>query len=225
MALFVDSAYLKDVEEVCTGYPVAGVTTNPTSLLAAIERGQRLSDIEVLRHLLNLCPGHIFMQPAASDAEGLRAAALRYLEVDPAHVVLKLPMSAVGMKTAQLLLRESVPVSFTAVANVAQAYCGVLAGAAWIIPYFGRLRRSGVDPCQLITDMARMMSSQSSVAHILAASVKSSGDVVEATLAGAHDVTAPPEVIRGLTEDALSEDAAMRFAVDWEHVKAALKPD
>ncbi|HEX8034639.1 MAG TPA: transaldolase family protein [Ktedonobacterales bacterium] len=222
MALYVDSAYLKDVEEVCTGYPVAGVTTNPTILLAAIERGQRLNDVEVLRHLLDLCSGPVFMQPTAGDADGLRAAGLRYVEVDPARVVLKLPMSAVGMKAAMLLARENMRLSFTAVATVAQAYCGMLAGAAWIIPYFGRLRRSGVDPCQVITDMARVMSSQTGAARILAASVKSPGDVVEASLAGAHDVAAPPEVIRALTEDALSEDAVARFAADWVRVQAAL---
>lgn len=224
MALYVDSAYLKDVEEACAGYPVAGVTTNPTILLAAIDRGQRLSDIEVLRHLLSLCTGPVFMQPTASDAEGLHAAAMRYAEVEPARVVLKLPMSALGMKTALLLGQQSVHLCFTAAATVAQAYCGILAGAAWIIPYFGRLRRAGVDPCQVITDMALVMSRQSGAARILAASVKSPGDVVEATLAGAHDVTVPPEVIRMLTEDALSQDAITRFAADWDRVQAALNP-
>jgi TalC/MipB family fructose-6-phosphate aldolase len=222
MALYVDSAYLKDVEEICTAFPVAGVTTNPAILLAAIERDQRLSDVEVLRHLLDLCSGPVFMQPTASDAEGLRAAAQRYVEVDPARVVLKLPMNAVGMKAAMLLARENTQFSFTAVATVAQAYCGMLAGSAWIIPYFGRLRRSGVDPCQVIADIARVMSSQMGAARILAASVKSPGDVVEATLAGAHDVTAPPEVIRTLIEDALSEDAVARFAADWVRVQVAL---
>ena len=224
MPLYIDSAYLKDVEEACAGFPVAGITTNPTILLAAIDRGQRLSDIEVLRHLLTLCTGPVFMQPTASDAEGLYAAAMRYTEVNPARVVLKLPMSAIGMKAALLLGHQSVQLSFTAAATVAQAYCGVLAGAAWIIPYFGRMRRAGVDPCQVITDMALMMSRQKGATRILAANVKSPGDVVEATLAGAHDVTVPPEAIRMLTEDTLSQDAITRFAADWDRVQAALRP-
>lgn len=223
MALYVDSAFLKDVEAVCDGYPVAGVTTNPTILLAAIERGQRMSDVEVLRHLLDLCTGLIFMQPVAGDAEGLHMAALRYVEVDPARVVLKLPMNAIGTKTALLMAHENVHLSFTAVSTVAQAYSGVLAGAAWIIPYFGRLRRSGVDPCQVISDMSRVMAPHIGTPRLLAASVKSPGDVVEATLAGAHDVTVPPEVIRALTEDTLSHEAIARFTADWERVQSALK--
>lgn len=223
MALYVDSAYLKDVEAVCDGFPVVGVTTNPTILLAAIERGQRISDKDVLRELLQLCSGAVFVQPTANDAEGLYAAARSYVEVDPARVVLKLPMSSIGMKTALLLAHESVRLSFTAVASVAQAYCGVLAGAAWIIPYFGRLRRAGADPCQMVSDMARVIARPDGSARILAASVKSPNDVVEATLAGAHDVTAPPEVIRALTEDALSHDAIARFAADWDRVQSALK--
>lgn len=223
MALYVDSAYLKDVQAVCDGFPVVGVTTNPTILLTAIERGQRMSDKDVLRELLQLCSGAVFVQPTADDAEGLYAAALRYVEIDPARVVLKLPMSSIGMKTAMLLAHDSVRLSFTAVASVAQAYCGVLAGAAWIIPYFGRLRRAGADPCQVVGDMARVIARSDESARILAASVKSPNDVVEATLAGAHDVTAPPEIIHALTEDVLSHDAIARFAVDWERVLSALR--
>jgi transaldolase len=43
MALSIDSAYLPDSIEVARTIPVAGVTTNPTLLLQAQERGQDLN--------------------------------------------------------------------------------------------------------------------------------------------------------------------------------------
>lgn len=43
MALYIDSAYLDDIISVVQAVPVAGVTTNPTILLAAMERGQPYS--------------------------------------------------------------------------------------------------------------------------------------------------------------------------------------
>lgn len=222
MALYVDCAFLPDVEAIYATFPVSGTTTNPSILLAAVERGQRLSDVEVCGALLSRCPGLVFMQPTADDAEGLLAMGMRYVDLDPSRVVLKLPMSAAGLAAARALARNQARFSFTAVSTVAQAYCGVLADANWIIPYFGRLRRSGVDSCQVLSDMQRVATGHAPTARILAASLKSSSDVVEATLAGAHDVTAPPAVIRSLVEDPLSYDAMARFAADWERVQTAL---
>jgi transaldolase len=90
MALFVDCAYLEDIASICLSYPASGVTTNPTILLAARERGQTLSDMEVLREALQLCSGPVFMQPMADDADGLRALAERYIEMSPSRVIPKL---------------------------------------------------------------------------------------------------------------------------------------
>jgi len=51
MALYIDSAYLDDVKEVARIVPVAGVTTNPTILLAAWERGQQLDPQTLLKEM------------------------------------------------------------------------------------------------------------------------------------------------------------------------------
>ena len=75
MALLVDSAWLDDVAQVCRDFPVTGVTTNPTIILAAVERGQKLTLDQLARELLALCPGPVFMQPTAERADELLAAA------------------------------------------------------------------------------------------------------------------------------------------------------
>jgi len=48
MALYIDSAFLNDIMNVTRTIPLAGVTTNPSILLAARERGQELSPQGVL---------------------------------------------------------------------------------------------------------------------------------------------------------------------------------
>ena len=225
MALYVDNAFLADIEAVAAIYPIAGVTTNPSILLAGLQRGQRLGDLDLLHALLSLCPGPVFMQPTAPSYVGLRAAALRYAEADPPRVVLKLPMNADGLRLARELRTQHLRVAFTACYSLGQAYCAALCGAEWIIPYFGRLRRAGVDPCQRMADMAHVLSQQQSHTRILAASLKSAADVIEATLAGAHDVTVPPDVIRTLEADPLTEAAVTQFAADWEQFQGALNAE
>jgi TalC/MipB family fructose-6-phosphate aldolase len=218
MAVFVDTAVIADIAEISAAYPIAGVTTNPTILLAALEKGQRLSDTEVLRGLLEVCTGPVFMQPVGESPEALYKAASAYGAADPERVVVKLPATSTGLQAARDLSRDGIQFAFTAVASVAQAYLGALAGARWVIPYFCRLRRSGVDVSQIISDMSHLLEGQKTTTRILAASLKTPNDIIEATLAGAHDVTAPPSVIEAMSRHSMTEAAVKQFSEDWQRV-------
>jgi TalC/MipB family fructose-6-phosphate aldolase len=223
MALYVDSAHLEDVADVCARFPVVGATTNPSILLAAVEeRGQRLDDLAVARGLVEICTGAVFMQPTAETLADLLAAARRYIDVDPARVVVKLPMNAMGVQAGKTLKAEGAHVAYTATYTLAQTYIAAMAGADWVIPYHGRLRRAGIDAAARIGGMVELLVKQQSPTHVLAASVKSASCLVEVVMAGAHDATLPPEVIRALSEDALTGAAVVQFATDWQGVRAAL---
>ena len=223
MTLLVDSARLDDVAQVCRDFPVGGVTTNPTIVLAAIEGGQKLSLGDLARELLALCPGPVFLQPVAEGADELVAAGRECLAIAPMRIVLKLPMTADGLHAGKLLGNEGARIAFTAVYTLPQAYQGLLAGAEWIIPYFGRLRRAGIDACARIGEMARLLRAQRTETRLLVASLKSPDDVIEATLAGAHDITAQPDVIRAMVHSPLTSDALAGFANDWRLVQQALE--
>lgn len=223
MALLVDSARLDEVAQVCRDFPAAGVTTNPTIVLAAIERGQKLSLDDLARELLALCPGPVFLQPVAEGTDELVAAGLACMAIDSARIVLKLPMTTDGLHAGKLLGSEGARIAFTAVYTLPQAYQGLLAGAEWIIPYFGRLRRAGLDACARIGEMARLLRAQRAETRLMVASLKSPDDVIEATLAGAHDITAQPDVIRAMVHSPLTSDALAGFANDWRLVQQALE--
>ncbi len=105
MALYIDSAFLHDIMNVAQTVPLAGVTTNPTILLAARERGQDLSPQGVLDALLRNVAGTIFMQPGASGEEEMYAEALVYIQAAPGRVIPKIPMTHTGMRVARRLSR------------------------------------------------------------------------------------------------------------------------
>jgi TalC/MipB family fructose-6-phosphate aldolase len=224
MGLYVDSAFLPDVERVCSKLELAGATTNPSILLAASQRGQRLNDLQVLRALLDICPGNIFMQPVGETADDLRRMAEQYIQAAPERVVPKLPLTPAGMETARALRNNGARFSFTCVFTVTQAYCGALAGAQYVIPYFGRLRRTGQDACERIEGMAKLLRAQGLGTRVLAASIKNHTDASEALLAGAHDLTATPEVLEALLADPLTDAAVAQFQQDWETLTRAQSP-
>ncbi len=216
MALYIDSAFLNDIMNVTQTVPLAGITTNPSILLAARERGQDLSPHELLDALLHSTIGLIFMQPGASEEEEMFAEALTYIEAAPKRVIPKIPMTHIGMRVARQLKQQHYRLAFTAVTSVSQAYNAAMVGADFIIPYYGRLERAGIDASERISEMADLLHNAHPTTRILVASIKSPGDAATALLAGAHDLTVTPQVLMEMVTDTLTEDAVERFTQDWQ---------
>ncbi len=216
MALYIDSAFLNDIMQVAETLPIAGVTTNPTILLAARERGQILNPLQVLNELLKSIQGTIFMQPGATEEEKMYQQALAYIDTASGRAIPKIPMNQIGMRVARRLKQQNHRIAFTAVTSVAQAYSAAMAGAEFIIPYYGRLARSGVDANERIAQMAELLHNERVPTRILVASIKSPEEAAQALLAGAHDLTASPEVLLDMLSDPMSEEAVERFSQDWE---------
>ena len=219
MALYVDSALLNSIMDVARTVPLAGVTTNPSILLAAQTQGQMLGPMEVLRELLERMEGDIFMQPGATDEEEMYRQALSYIEVAPQRVIPKIPMTHVGMRVARRLKSDRYRLAFTAVTSVTQAYSAAMIKADYVIPYYGRLERAGIDAGQRISEMADVLHNAGGATRILAASVKSVEDASFALLAGSDDLTVAPEVLLEMPVDPMTEEAVVKFTHDWQMMK------
>ncbi len=157
MALYVDCAYLDDITAAADAAPISGVTMNPSILLAASERGQRLAPAALLQKLLNQLAGTIFIQPGATEAETMYREAMSYIEADTKRVMPKIPMIPAGLSVGLRLSKEKQRYAFTAVTTVIQAYSGALAGADYIIPYYNRLERTGVNAAERIAHMMTLL--------------------------------------------------------------------
>lgn len=216
MALYIDCANLDDIVEVGRTVPLAGVTTNPSIMLAARERGQRLNPSQLLSALLSKQPGLVFIQPGTIRENEMLQEALSYIETSPDRVIPKIPMTKAGMRVARSLKEQGHRIAFTAVTSISQAYCAALIQADYIIPYYNRLARSGVNASERIAQIAKLLQSQQLPSRILAASIKSSVEAADALQAGAHDLTITPDVLITLVTDPESERAVEKFAQDWQ---------
>ena len=178
--------------------------------------GRHGDHLAMLNALLRQIHGSIFMQPGASDEEEMYQQALTYIQIAPSRVIPKIPMTNVGLRVAQRLKQQGMRISFTAVTTVAQAYTAALAGADFVIPYYGRLMNSGIDANQRIREMADVFGKADLSTRILAASIKSPQDAAQALISGAHDLTVGPQVLLEMVSDPLSEEAIARFNRDWQ---------
>ncbi len=204
MAIFVDSVDTDEVKRAMELGFVYGVTTNPILVARAGKEAR-----QVIAELSEICPGPIFHQVAAGSTEEMLAEAKAFSARLPQRLVIKVPCTLEGLRLVSQIGEET-PCAVTAIFTLAQTYLACQAGARYVIPYVNRLTRAGGDGPGLVKTMREIISE--SEAEILAASLKSPQEVVSALLSGAHHVTAPLKVIKGMAENQWTAEALAQFA-------------
>ena len=210
MAILLDSASLDDAAAAARLGFVRGITTNPA--LTARETKEPLAH---LARLLETFPeGPICYQPTCSTYDEMNEQARSAAALAPDRVVAKLPATLEAITLATELKKEGIRSALTAVYSPAQALLAHEAGCVWIIPYVDRAARHSAGA--VVMEQAAILDQLDSSTRILAASLKTATQVVEAVLDGAHDITAPLEVLRGLPAHPLTESAVREFAAHWQ---------
>jgi transaldolase len=208
--IYLDSAKLSDAKRAAKLGFVSGITTN--AHLLAEEGADPLEQLALL--LLEFGNGPVFYQPRCDDVDHSRADAGSALDLGGDRVVIKLPATLEYVQLATELTGSGSRCALTAVFSPAQALLGHAAGCEWVIPYVNRAVLSAVGSDTVVRDIARLLASVDSSTQVLAASLKSVGQVVDSVVDGASAVTMPMNVIEALVDHGLTVDAVTRFAAD-----------
>ena len=210
MAILLDSASLDDAAAAAKLGFVSGITTNPALMRKETER-----PLEHLARLLDAFPdGPVCYQPTLSTPEVMAEQARAAAALAPGRIVAKLPATLDAITLAAALHADGIDSALTAVYSPAQALLAHEAGCIWVIPYVDRAARHSAGA--VVAEQAALLEQLDSATRILAASLKTPQQVVETILDGAHDITAPLEVIRALPGHPLTESAVREFAAHWE---------
>lgn len=213
MELYLDTADAIAVKRLARIFPLAGVTTNPS-----IVAGSRKSVDVVLPELYDALggKGRLFAQVMAPTADGMveDAKKLRGIIHD---LVIKVPVTAEGLAAIQLLKKEGIPTLGTAVYGAGQGLLSALAGADYVAPYVNRLDVQGGDGIQTVNDLQRLLTLHAPQAKILAASFKTSRQVLDCLLAGCQAITVPIDVAEQFISAPAVLAAVDKFEQDWQH--------
>ena len=211
MAILLDSASVDDAAVAAELGFVSGITTNPA--LMAKETKEPLAHLE---RLLGAFPeGPVCYQPTRTSYEEMRDEARAAVAVARDRVVAKLPATLDGVRLAEVLKGDGIRCALTAVYSPAQALLAHETGCIWVIPYVDRAARHSDGGLTVVDSLAAMLDRLQSGTRILAASLKSSAQVSDSIRHGAHDITAPLDVLRSLPSHPLTESAVREFAAAW----------
>lgn len=208
MTILLDSASLEEAQAAAKLGFVQGITTNPT--LMRKETTEPLSHLAAL--LERFAAGDVYYQPTGVLGDPVSEAG-RAWELDPERVILKLLATPTGVASAVELMRRGARVALTA-AQTPQAMAVACAiGCIAVIPYVDRATRDPSTTPRLVAELATIRNAD---VRIVAASIKSIGQLVEALHDGADAVSAPltvlTELLRHPATLSVQEDFASVFA-------------
>lgn len=209
MKFFVDTAIVKDIEELNSYGLLDGVTTNP-SLIAKSGR----NFLEVIAEICELVEGPVSAEVASMDYENMIAEG-EHLARIANNIVIKLPLTLNGLKACRHFSQKGIKTNVTLCFSANQALLAAKAGATYISPFLGRLDDLNIDGMELIREIRAIYDNYGFNTEILAASVRSANHVKDAAIAGADVATIPPDVIRNLVNHVLTEKGLAQFERDW----------
>ena len=218
MKFFVDSADIKQIEDLMPTGLVDGVTTNP-SLIA--KNGDDMA--KTIKDICALIPGPVSAEVTATDSDKMLEEG-QYLASLAKNVTIKVPLTINGLKTCKALRAQGTQVNVTLCFSAAQALLAAKAGASFISPFVGRLDDIGEKGMDLIEDIVVIYENYGFETEVLVASVRSKQHVIDAAIIGAHVTTLPPKVIYELYEHPLTDKGLKAFLDDWGKTGQSILP-
>ena len=154
-----------------------------------------------------------------ADAEGMIAEGRAIYALDPAHMVVKIPMTAEGLKAIKVLSAEGIPTNCTLIFSANQALLAARAGATYVSPFLGRLDDIGQPGIELVETIHDMFLNYPDIeTQIIAASVRNPIHVTDCALAGADIATVPYKVIEQMLHHPLTDAGIEKFKADYTKV-------
>ena len=211
MRFFIDTANVEDIRKANDMGVICGVTTNP-SLIA--KEGRVFE--EVIAEIASIVDGPISgeVKATTTDAEGMIREGREIAKIHP-NMVVKIPMTAEGLKAVKVLSAEGVKTNVTLIFTANQALLAARAGATYVSPFLGRLDDISVRGVDLINEITQIFETAGIRTEIIAASIRNPMHITDCALAGADIATVPYKVIEQMTHHPLTDAGIKKFQEDY----------
>ena len=213
MKFFIDTANPGEIKKAYEMGVIDGVTTNPT--LISKENRDFESLIQEICKIIRGLP--ISLEVLSLEAEGMIGEARKLSKMGD-NIVVKIPMTAEGLKAIKILVSEKIKTNTTLVFSPTQALLAAKAGTTYVSPFIGRLDDISQTGMELIEQIVTIFSNYNFESQVIVASIRHPIHVLEAALIGADVATIPYKVIEQLVKHPLTDIGIERFLKDWKKV-------
>ncbi len=220
MPIFIDTGKIAEVERFMRMGLIRGVTTNPTILLKDGVKGGlhglrlRSQEIASLIH-----PYPLSVEVTTNDYEEMIEQAIEFsgwAENIVVKITIHGPEGELDNLRAvhELEARHNIRVNVTAMMNAQQCFLAALSGASYVSLFGGRVNNMGYNACSEISRLRKLTDGFGLKAKMIIGSTREVLNVVEWLEAGAHIVTAVPEILKGMIVHPYSKETIKMFLQD-----------
>lgn len=213
MKIFLDTANFESIQKYLELGVVDGITTNPSLLFR-----ENSDPIDAMKKIVKLVGGPVSLEVVATDFEEIMDESLKLASYGD-NVVVKVPMTADGLKAVNALTKKNIKTNVTLIFSANQALLASKAGATYVSPFIGRLDDIGHDGLGLISDIVQIFKGYGFSTQVLVASIRHPIHVIESAKLGADVVTLPPDILQKMIHHTLTDKGLDMFLNDWAKLK------
>lgn len=135
------------------------------------------------------------------------------------NMVVKIPMTAEGLKAVKVLSAEGIKTNVTLIFTANQALLAARAGASYVSPFLGRLDDISTNGTELIYDIVQIFDNYPEIStEIICASTRHPLHITECAKAGGDIATVPFKVLMQMVKHPLTDQGIEKFKADYEAV-------
>lgn len=213
MKIFLDSADVNEIRQAYE-YPfLCGVTTNP-ALIAKATRKSSMKECEFLNHMneiRQLTKGELFIQTNSTDSNSIIHEAINIAKNIEAPFMIKIPATNEGLKAIFALEQDGIPTAATAVYTPVQGAAAFSCHTHYIIPYFSRMERNGLNSMDIIAQLLTSAMESGGEERLLVASIKNYADIERLYSSGVRVFTLSLDLIKLIAFSQHTVDAVEEF--------------
>jgi transaldolase len=213
MKIFLDTANLDSIVKYDEMGIVDGITTNPT--LLSKEKG---NPIQTMKKIVEYVKGPVSLEIVASSFDDMMDEGLKLAKYGE-NVVVKVPMTADGLKVVKALNSKDIKTNVTLIFSANQALLAAKAGATYVSPFIGRLDDIGSEGLNLVSEIVQIFANYAIPTQVLVASVRHPLHVIESAKMGADVVTLPPDTLDKMIRHPLTDKGLDLFLNDWKKLE------
>ena len=238
MKIFIDSANLQEIEDALRRGFVRGVTTNP-SLMAKEPKAKFEEHIgKIIELIKKHQPGiSLSVEVFSTDPKEILAQAKHFVKTfHYPELAIKVQVGWNELGVIKDLAAEGIKVNCTCAMSISQAVMAAAAGAKFVSLFWGRIR-DGADakylkqkkeyldagrvreidftPSYVVQETRKLFDASYPDTEIIAGSMRSVLDVLDAGMAGAHIVTTPPKFFVPMTQHFKTDEVVQQFLADF----------
>ena len=212
MKVFLESAHLGQIKEAVATGLVDGVVTDP-ALIAKESRGFE----ETVRDIAAIAGGPVSAEAVSEGWEELVEEG-RSLAKLHKNVVVKLPLTAEGLRAMRRLAQDGVKTNGTHCFTPVQALLASKSGAAYVSINIGRIDELGEHGGDVVEKTLQVFNNYDMPTQVVVTGTRSPIHVLEAALVGADCVSVSHAVFQQMIKHPMTDAAVKQYLDAWKKV-------